>query len=165
MLKLFGGISQVIGRFHSIALLGGGLAAAALMVMLLYGTLAERRKEAGILRTLGWTRVQTRRQLTAEMTFQGVTGGILALVLVTISLTLLDNITLQLPTNLPGKNPVDFAAGGFRAPLEKVALPITSIPWNWFLPPLLSGFFCGLTGWLLSARLTAGSLWATIKSV
>jgi len=164
MLKLFGGISQVIGRFHSIALLGGGLAAAALMVMLLYGTLAERRKEAGILRTLGWTRIQTRRQLTAELALQGIAGGVLALALVAISLILLDNITLQLPANLPGENPVDFAAGGFRAPLEKVALPITSTAWNWILPPFLTGLFCGLTGWLLSARVTAGSLWATIKA-
>lgn len=164
MLKLFGGISQVIGRFSFIALLGGGLAAAALIIMLLFGNIAERRKEAAILRTLGWTRFQMRRQLAAEMALQGFAGGIAALGLVAICLILLDSITLQLPISLPGENPADFASGGFRAQAEKVALPISSTLWDWLLPPVIAGAFCGLIGWGLSARATIDSLWAAIKA-
>jgi len=164
MLKLFGGISQVIGRFRTIAVLGGGLAAAAFMVMLLQGNITERHKEVGILRTLGWTRIQVRRQLVAEMTLQGIAGGVLAVLLVAIGLMALGHVSLQLPASLPGENPVEFAAGGFRAPSENVALPINPTLWIWFLPPLLNGLFCGLSGWLLSSRLTATSLWAAIKS-
>jgi len=159
MLKLFGGISQVIGRFHFIALLGGGLAAAALITMLLFGTITERRKEAAILRTLGWTKVQTRRQLVGEMTVQGVAGGLLALVFLAIAMALLSNVTLQLPSGLAGENPADFAGGGFMAPPDNVALPVTATLWDWLLPPL----FCAVTGWLLSARSTAGSLWQAVK--
>lgn len=164
MLKLFGGISQVIGSFRSIALLGGGLAASALIIMLLSGTMAERRREISILRTLGWTRFQVRRQLVAEMMLQGVVGGLLAVLLVAVGLGLLDNITLQLPASLPGENPADFAAGGFRAAPEKVALPISTTLWNWLAPFVVAGLFCGLAGWLLSARTTAGSLWTAIKA-
>lgn len=163
MLKLFGGISQVIGNFRFIALLGGGLAAGALMIMLLLGTMAERRKDAGILRTVGWTRFQVRRQLTAEMMLQGMVGGLLALLLVAIGLSFLDQITLQMPAGLPGENPADFAAGGFKAPPQKVALPISTTPWNWFAPAIISGIFCGLVGWFLSARTMVGSLWAATK--
>lgn len=163
MLKLFGGISQVIGRFHTIALLGGSLAAAALITMLLFGTMAERKKEAAILRTLGWTRVQTRRQLVGEMTLQGLAGGLLALGLLAIAMVLLGNVTLQLPANLMGENPVDFASGGFKAPPENVALPISATLWDWLLPPVFAGLFCAIAGWLLSARSTAGSLWLAVK--
>lgn len=164
MLKLFGGVSQVIGRFRWVAVLGGGLAALALTVMLVYGTVVERRKEAGILRTLGWTPGQVRRQLAAEMAAQGVGGGILALALVAVGVALLADVTLALPASLPGENPVDFATGGFRAAADVVALPVSATAWNWLSPPLIAGLACGLLAWLLSARLTGGSLWSTVKS-
>lgn len=163
MLQLFGGISQVIGRFHIIALLGGGLAAAALIATLLLGAMAERRKEAAILRTLGWSRMQTRRQLIGEAALQGLIGGLLALGVLAIALGLLGQVHLQLPSNLAGENPVDFAAGGFQPPPESVALPVSATWWDWLTPPLVTGLFCALTGWLLSARLTVGSLWTAVK--
>jgi putative ABC transport system permease protein len=163
MLQLFGGISQVIGRFHVIALLGGGLAAAALIATLLFGAMAERRKEAAILRTLGWSRRQTRRQLIGEAALQGLIGGLLALVLLTVALWLLGQVTLELPANLAGENPVDFATGGFQPPPENVALPVTATLWDWLLPPLITSLFCAIAGLAVSARLTIGSLWATVK--
>ena len=163
VLKLFGGISQIIGRFRSVAIVAGGLAAGALIIMLLYGAMAERSKEAGVLQTLGWTRSRVRRQLMAETAFQGIVGGLLALGLVAIGLAVLGNITLQLPTGLPGENPVNFARGGFAAPPQSVALPVSASIWDWALPPIVAGVFCALVGWLLSAKLTAGSLWTAIK--
>ncbi len=164
MLKLFGGISQVIGGFHTIAVLAGGLAAAALVIMLLQGGISERRKDASILRTLGWTRMQMRIQLVAESTTQGLAGGVLALVLLAIAVTTLHGVSLQLPASLPGENPVNFVADSFRAPIEQVALPIHLSVWVWFVAPLLSALFCGLSGWLLSARVTTNALWAAIKA-
>ncbi len=164
MLKLFGGISQVIGSFRSAALAGGALAASALILMLLSGTMAERRRETSVLRTLGWTRHQVRRQLSAEMMLQGVVGGLLALLLVAVGLSVMETITIQLPANLPGENPADFAVGGFKAAPQKVALPLTTTLWDWFTPTAAAGIFCGLCGWFLSARTTAGSLWTAIKA-
>lgn len=165
MLKLFGGISQVVGRFRSAALVGGGLAALALAAMLIYGTLAERRKEAGILRALGWTPREVRRQFTAEMVVQGLAGGVLALMIVALGMLLLANITLTLPASLPGENPIDFAGGGFRAAPERVALPILATMGDWLLPPVLAGIFCGLIAWWLALRLENGSPWAAVKAV
>lgn len=164
MLKLFGGVSQVIGRFHSVAVPGGAIAALALTVMLVYGTVAERRKEAGILRTLGWTPGQVRRQLAAEMTVQGIAGAVLALALVAVGMALLSDVTFALPASLPGENPADFAAGGFRAAPDRVPLPVSATAWDWLLPPVIAALSCGLLAWLASMRLMAGSLWATIKS-
>jgi len=163
MLQLFGGISQVIGHFHVIALLGGGLAAAALVATLLLGAMSERRKEAAILRTLGWSRAQTRRQLTGEAALQGLIGGLLALGILAIALLLLGQVTLQLPSNLAGENPVNFAAGGFQPPPESVVLPVRAMWWDWLIPPLVTGLYCALIGWVLSARTTTGSLWTAVK--
>ncbi len=163
MLQLFGGISQVIGRFHVIALLGGGLAAAALIATLLFGAMGERRKEAAILRTLGWSRKQTRRQLIGEAALQGLIGGLVALGVLAVALALLGQVHLQLPSNLAGENPVDFAAGGFQPPPESVALPVRATLWDWLVPPLVTALFCALAGWLISARLTLGSLWTAVK--
>jgi ABC-type antimicrobial peptide transport system permease subunit len=164
MLQLFGGISQVIGRFHLFALIGGGVAAAALISTLLLGAMAERNKEAAILQTLGWSRGQTRRQLIGEAALQGLIGGLFSLVLLSIALVLLGQVHLQLPSNLAGENPVEFAAGGFQPPPESVALPVGALLWDWLTPPLVTGVFCALIGWMLSARSTAGSLWAAVKS-
>jgi len=164
MLKLYGGITQVIGRFRSVAIIGGGLAALALATMLIYGTLAERRKDAGILRAIGWTRRQVRRQLAAEMALHGLAGGIGALLIILVGMLLLAQVTLALPGGLPGENPVDFAAGGFRAAPERVALPLSATAEDWLLPPLLAAVFCGATGWWLSIRLTTRSAWGALKS-
>lgn len=163
MLKLYGGISQVIGRFRSAALIGGGLAALALAAMLIYGTLTERRKDTGILRALGWTRRQVRRQLAAEMALHGLAGGVGALLIVLAGMILLAHVTLALPGGLPGENPVDFAAGGFRAAPERVALPLSTRAGDWLLPPVLAAVFCGVTGWRLS-RLNTRSAWDAVKS-
>ena len=105
LLRLFGGVSQVIGRFRSVALPGAALGALALTIMLLYGTIVERRKEAGILLTLGWTPGQVRRQIAAESAIQGVLGGLLALALVMAGMALLADVTFVLPASLPGEHP------------------------------------------------------------
>ena len=164
MLKLYGGITQVIGRFRSVALVGGALAAVALATMLIYGTMAERRKDAGILRALGWTRRQVRRQLASEMALHGLLGGLGALLIILAGMRLLSHVTLTLPGGLPGENPIDFAAGGFHAPPERVALPLSTTAGDWLLPPLLAAVFCGVVGWWLSSRLNARSAWNAVKS-
>jgi len=164
MLKLFGGISQIVGRFRSVALAGGGLAALALTAMLTYGALTERRREAGILRTLGWTQIQVRRQFAIELALQGFLGGLLALALVAVGIALFGHVSLTLPASLPGENPVEFATGGFRAALARIPLPISATLWDWLLPPVVAGTACALLGWWLSARQMGGSLWVSVKA-
>ena len=78
MLQLFGGVSQTIGRFRSVAVAAGALAALALSATLVFGNLVERRRELAILRVIGWEQQQVRREIAVEMALQGLFGGILA---------------------------------------------------------------------------------------
>ena len=79
MLQLFGGVSQTIGRFRSVAVVAGTLAALALNGTLIFGNLVERRRELAILRVIGWGHRQVQRQIAAEMALQGLLGAVLAL--------------------------------------------------------------------------------------
>ena len=165
MLGLFGGISSVVGRFRLATLLGGGLAALALVAVLIYGALQERRKDIALLRTLGWTRRQVHAQLIAETALQGIAGGLLGLILVAVGVSLLGTVSLSLPASLPGENPADFLTGSFRSAPESIRLPILVTNLHWLLPPAVAGAMCALLGGWISSRQTLGSLWASSKAV
>ncbi|NVO15921.1 MAG: ABC transporter permease [Rhodoplanes sp.] len=164
MLQLFGGVSQTIGRFGPIAVGVGAAAALALGAMLVLGVVSERRRELALLRVLGWSSGQVRRQMAVEMTAQGLLAGLAALVLVAFGLEMLARATITLPASLGGENPVDFAAGGFRAASSVVHLPVGTRVWDWISPPIIAAAACGAWGWLWSGGTTSSSLWAAIKT-
>ena len=164
MLQLFGGVSQTIGRFGPVAVAVGAAAALALSAMLVLGVAAERRREFALLRVLGWNGVQVRRQMAVEMIVQGLLAGLAALVLVALGLELIGKVTIALPTNLGGENPVDFAGGGFRAAASVVHLPVAATIWDWIAPPVVAAAACGVWGWLWSGEARGRSLWAAIKA-
>lgn len=163
MLKLFGGLSQIVGRFQSSAVIAAALAALALTSMLIWGSLLERRKEMGLLGALGWTRAQVRRQLATEMALQGLLAAMLAIALCIGGAILLSQVQLSMPGSLPGENPVDFAQGGFKAPLVRVALPVSLNPWFMILTGFTAVAVAWTLGWILSHRLSNGSRWAAVK--
>ena len=76
MLQLFGGVSQTIGRFRSVAVLAGALAALALGATFVFGNLVERSRELAILRVIGWEQKQVRREIAVEMALQGLIAGL-----------------------------------------------------------------------------------------
>ena len=76
MLQLFGGVSQTIGRFRSVAVVAGALAALALGATFVFGNLVERSRELAILRVIGWEQKQVRREVAAEMALQGLFAGL-----------------------------------------------------------------------------------------
>jgi putative ABC transport system permease protein len=164
VLQLFGGVSQTIGRFGPVAV-GVGLAAAlALSAMLVLGVASERRREFALLRVLGWKDGQVRRQMTVEMIVQGLLAGFAALLLVALGFELIGQVTISLPANLGGENPVDFASGGFRAANSVVHLPVHATIWDWVAPPVVAAVACGVGGWVWSGTAKNTSLWAAIKS-
>ena len=164
MLQLFGGVSQTIGRFGPVAVGVGAAAALALSAMLVLGVAAERRREFALLRVLGWNGAQVRRQMAVEMIVQGLLAGLAALALVALGLQLIGQITVSLPANLGGENPVDFASGGFRAAASVVHLPVAATVWDWIAPPVVAAVACGAWGWLWSGEARDTSLWAAIKA-
>ena len=164
MLQLFGGVSQTIGRFRSVAVAAGGLAALALSITLVFGNLVERRRELAILRIIGWKQQEVRREIAAEMALQGLIGGILALVLVVVGSDLLSHITITLPANLPGENPATFASGGFQASASTIALPVSLTIWDWLPGPFVAAVALGVCGWWMAGDRRAQSLWSAIKA-
>ena len=163
MLQLFGGVSQTIGRFRSVAVVAGMLAALALGATLVFGNLVERRRELAILRVIGWEPAHVRREVAAEMALQGLLGGVLALVLVAVGSVVLAHVSIPLPANLPGENPVTFAAGGYQLSASRIALPIAVTAWDWLSGPLLATLALGLCGWWLAADRKSQSLWSAIR--
>lgn len=164
MLQLFGGVSQTIGRFRSVAVATGAMAALALSATLIFGNLVERRRELAILRVIGWEDRQVRREIAAEMALQGLLGAVLALGLVAICGDLFAHISIMLPANLPGENPATFAPGGFQAGASAVSLPVSLTLWDWLPEPFLATLASGLWGWLMSSNLKTRTLWSAMKT-
>ncbi|HKI96858.1 MAG TPA: ABC transporter permease [bacterium] len=163
MLALFGGVSETIGRFRSVAVAASAAAAAILGATLVYGILIERRRDLAVLRVIGWTRAQVRRQIAAEMGFQGLLGALIALGLVSLGAVLLAHVAIAVPASLPGTNPATFAAGGFQLAAASVALPISLTLWDWLAPPVAAVLVAALCGWWMSSNLQGHKLWPALK--
>ena len=164
MLQLFGGVSQTIGRFRSVAVVAGAVAALALSATLIFGNLVERRRELAILRVIGWEHRQVHREIAAEMALQGLLGAVLALGLVAIVGDLFAHISIMLPANLPGENPATFAAGGFQVGASAVTLPVSLTLWDWLPAPFIATLASGIWGWLMSSNLKTQTLWSAMKA-
>ena len=164
MLQLFGGVSQTIGRFRSVAVVAGALAALALGATFVFGNLVERSRELAILRVIGWEQKQVRREIAAEMALQGLIAGLVALALLAVGSDVLAHISITLPANLPGENPATFAPGGFQAGASKIALPISLTVWDWLSGPIVAILGLGICGWWMAADHKAKSLWAAIRA-
>jgi ABC-type antimicrobial peptide transport system permease subunit len=164
MLQLFGGVSQTIGRFRSVAVAAGTLAAFALGATLVFGNLVERRREVAILRVIGWEQRQVRREIAVEMALQGLLGGILALGLIVVGSSVLAYINVVLPASLPGENPATFAAGGFQVATTTIALPVSLTIWDWLPGPFIAALALGICGWWMVSDRKAQSLWSAIKA-
>jgi putative ABC transport system permease protein len=165
MLQLFGGVSQTIGRFRSVAVAAGALAALALGATFVFGNLVERSRELAIVRVIGWEQKQVRREVAVEMALQGLIAGILAVGLLVIGSDVLAHISINLPTNLPGENPANFAGGGFKIGASQVTLPVTLTVWDWLSGPLVATVALGVCGWWMAADRKAKSLWTAIRAV
>ena len=164
MLQLFGGVSQTIGRFRSVAVVAGALAALALGATFVLGNLVERGRELAILRVIGWEQKQVRREVAAEMALQGLIAGLVALALLAIGSDVLAHISIVLPASLPGENPATFAPGGFQAGPSKIALPVSLTVLDWVSGPIVAILALGVCGWWMAADRKAQTLWTAIKA-
>ena len=163
MLQLFGGVSQTIGRFRSVAVLAGALAAIALGATFVFGNLVERNRELAILRVIGWEQNQVRREIAAEMALQGLIAGILVIGLLVVGGKILARMSITLPINLPGENPATFAHGGFQAGASTIPLPVSLTVWDWLVGPVVATVALGVCGWWMAADRKAQSLWSAIR--
>jgi putative ABC transport system permease protein len=163
MLQLFGGVSQTIGRFRSVAVVAGALAALALGATFVFGNLVERSRELAILRVIGWEQQQVQHQVAVEMAVQGLLAGLVALALLAVGSDVLAHIGIALPVNLPGENPATFAPGGFQAAASKIALPVSLTVWDWVAGPIVAIIALGVCGWWMAADRKSRTLWSAIR--
>ena len=163
MLQLFGGVSQTIGRFRSVAVSASSLGALALSLIFVFGNLVERRRELAILRVIGWDQKQARREVAVEMALQGLIASLLALALLAVGSHILARLNIALPVKLPGENPATFASGGFQAAASRIALPVSLTLWDWVVGPIVAIVALAVWGWWLSADRKTRTLWSAIR--
>jgi putative ABC transport system permease protein len=80
-LELMGGVSKISDQFSflaSIIALGG---AVFLIVKAMLSNLVERSREIGILKAVGWTEGDVRKQLMGEVVLQSLAGGVLGVLM------------------------------------------------------------------------------------
>ena len=80
-LELMGGVSKIVDQFSlllSIIALGGAIA---LIIKTMLANLIARSREIGILKAVGWTGRDVRKQLMGEALLQTLAGGVLGLIM------------------------------------------------------------------------------------
>jgi putative ABC transport system permease protein len=123
-LEIMGGVSKVSETFALIASAVGLVGAVLLIMKTMLSNIVERTPEIGILKAVGWTQQDVRRQLSIEAFIQAFAGGILGLLAgyaISILLGFL-SITIPIPWEL---NPVPAMARQAQAASQVVRLPVT----------------------------------------
>jgi putative ABC transport system permease protein len=146
-----GGVSRVTARFSLLGALLGAIGGIALGWAALSGLMAERRREIGIMKAVGWRTRDIVRTFTMEATILGILGGILGIVIgLPLALALAGMpVSMQPPPqSIPGLAAVPI-------PTATLTLPIEISPLELFIA-LLIAVVGGTTTGLIGARLAAG---------
>ena len=151
ILQVMGGVSRVTARFSAAAGLLGALGGVALAWAALSGLMAERRREIGVMKAVGWRTRDIVRTFLSESAILSICGGILGTVIGLVLALLLAGLPTPAPSlqqPLPG-----LAAAPIHA--ASMTLPIEISPAMLALALLISAAGGTITGWL-GARKAAG---------
>jgi putative ABC transport system permease protein len=142
--QLMGGISNISDRFARLAAWIAFLGALVLIIKSMLASLLERSAEIGILKAVGWTGADVRRQIVGETLVQALLGGLLGILLGYLMVLALSfmSITVALPWDM---NPLP-AAAKLTQPAAAVRLPVHLTP----------GLAAASLGLCLAAGLLAG---------
>jgi putative ABC transport system permease protein len=149
-LKLLGSLFALSDKFTIAASLIAIIVAALIAFKTMAGNLAERSREIGVLKAVGWTSHNVVSQIMAESIVQSFLGGILGLgiaFIVTFGLSFM-KVNIPIPWEM---SPVPhFLPGGGDQIFKTLRLPV-HIPWTLSsFAMLLSLVIGGLTGSLLA---------------
>jgi putative ABC transport system permease protein len=151
ILQVMGGVSRVTARFSAAAGLLGALGGVALAWAALSGLMAERRREIGVMKAVGWRTRDIVRTFLSESAILSICGGILGTLLGLVLALLLAGLPTPAPSlqqPLPG-----LAAAPMHA--ASMTLPIEISPTMLACALLISSAGGTITGWL-GARKAAG---------
>lgn len=151
ILQVMGGVSRVTARFSAAAGLLGAVGGVALAWAALSGLMAERRREIGVMKAVGWRTRDIVRTFLSESALLSLCGGILGTgtgLVLALSLAGLPTPAPSLTQPLPGLAAVPL-------PAAPTTLPIEISPATLALALLISVAGGTITGWL-GARKAAG---------
>jgi ABC-type antimicrobial peptide transport system permease subunit len=152
-LKLLGSLFALSDKFAMVASLIAIIVAILIAFKTMAGNIAERAKEIGVLKAVGWTNRNVVFQMVGESVVQCFLAGILGL-LVAVSVSYgLSFMSVSIPIPWEMSPTPHFLPGGGDQIFKTLRLPVT-VPWSLAIfAVLLSVIIGGLSGGLLGRHI------------
>jgi ABC-type antimicrobial peptide transport system permease subunit len=153
-LKLLGSLFALSDKFTLAASLIAIIVAVLIAFKTMAGNIAERAREIGVLKAVGWTNRNVVSQLMSESVIQCFMAGILGLVIALVAAFALSFMKVNIPIPWEMSPTPHFLPGGGDQIFKTLRLPV-HVPWNLaFFAILLSVIIGGMTGGLLGRHIS-----------
>jgi putative ABC transport system permease protein len=153
-LKLLGSLFALSDKFTLAASLIAIIVAVLVAFKTMAGNVAERAKEIGVLKAVGWTNRNVVMQLLAESVVQGFIAGILGLIAAVLAAYGLSFITVSIPIPWEMSPVPHFLPGGGDQVFKTLRLPV-HVPLTLALFAVLLSIVIGsMTGALLGRHIS-----------
>jgi ABC-type antimicrobial peptide transport system permease subunit len=153
-LKLLGSLFALSDKFTMAASLIAIIVAVLIAFKTMAGNIAERAREIGVLKAVGWTNRNVVTQLLSESVIQCFLAGILGLLIALLASLALGFIQVRIPIPWEMSPTPHFLPGGGDQVFKTLRLPV-HVPWTLgVFAVLLSVVIGGLTGALLGRNIS-----------
>jgi ABC-type antimicrobial peptide transport system permease subunit len=153
-LKLLGSLFALSDKFTLAASLIAIIVAVLIAFKTMAGNIAERAREIGVLKAVGWTNRNVVSQLMSESIVQCLLAGILGLLIALVAAFALSFMKVNIPIPWEMSPTPHFLPGGGDQIFKTLRLPV-HVPWNLaFFAILLSVIIGGMTGGLLGRHIS-----------
>jgi putative ABC transport system permease protein len=153
-LKLLGSLFALSDKFTLAASLIAIIVAVLIAFKTMAGNIAERAREIGVLKAVGWTNRNVVSQLMSESVIQGFLAGILGLLIALVVSFGLSFMKVNIPIPWEMSPTPHFLPGGGDQIFKTLRLPV-HVPWNLaFFAILLSIIIGAMTGGLLGRHIS-----------
>lgn len=153
-LKLLGSLFALSDKFTMAASLIAIIVAILIAFKTMAGNIAERAREIGVLKAVGWTNRNVVTQLLAESVVQCFLAGILGLIIALVAAFGLSFMKVNIPIPWEMSPTPHFLPGGQDQVFKTLRLPV-HVPWTLAaFGVLLSMVIGGLTGGLLGRSIS-----------
>jgi ABC-type antimicrobial peptide transport system permease subunit len=153
-LKLLGSLFALSDKFTLAASLIAIIVAVLMAFKTMAGNIAERAREIGVLKAVGWTNRNVVSQLMSESVIQCFMAGILGLLIALVASFGLSFMKVNIPIPWEMSPIPHFLPGGGDQIFKTLRLPV-HVPWNLaFFAIVLSVIIGGMTGGLLGRHIS-----------
>jgi putative ABC transport system permease protein len=153
-LKLLGSLFALSDKFTLAASLIAIIISVLIAFKTMAGNIAERAREIGVLKAVGWTNRNVVSQLMSESVIQCFMAGILGLVIALVASFGLSFMKVSIPIPWEMSPTPHFLPGGGDQIFKTLRLPV-HVPWNLaFFAIFLSIIIGGMTGGLLGRHIS-----------